>query len=349
VFVLLIAPSGVKKSYGIMLASKLMALVGNNRIISGRNTIQSIIKRLALSQTSQNGGPPLKEASGMLLSSELLDFLQDFDTAIPILTDLYDAHYHELWINSLKGAEKGTMEVETLSRPTLTMLAASNEANFKAAMPQHASAGGFLGRCMVIIEQTRSRKNPLTEPPEKELDLNRLAEYLRSLSRVTGEFIWEPAAKQLFNEWYDVYDSTKADDPTGGAERMDEQVLRVAMLTSLSRKQELLLLPEDIQEGLRACSTFTRNVRQLVAGKGRNPLGEQTAIVLNELLKSPGFRTDRKYLLKKWYGEFNAAELDQIVMTLKGGGFINVSTDGEILALDQRVIDEYVKKEQRKQ
>src|SRR4051812_16216019 len=46
-YCLLIGPSGLGKAFSITTSKKLVSMVGNTRVISGRSTIEGIIKELA--------------------------------------------------------------------------------------------------------------------------------------------------------------------------------------------------------------------------------------------------------------------------------------------------------------
>jgi hypothetical protein len=69
VYVLLVAASGLRKGIPIAMAKALVKEVDNTRVISGRNSVQGIIKDLSITVTSP-GKPPLRDACGFIVSGE---------------------------------------------------------------------------------------------------------------------------------------------------------------------------------------------------------------------------------------------------------------------------------------
>src|SRR5258706_6315758 len=92
IYVMLYADSGLKKGPAINLAKKLVAAVNNTRIISGRSSIQGIMKEIGQAYTAP-GGNIIKGSNAFICSSELSASLVKDKAALDILTDLYDRHY----------------------------------------------------------------------------------------------------------------------------------------------------------------------------------------------------------------------------------------------------------------
>lgn len=318
IYVMLLAKSGTRKGYPINLARQVVAAVGNTRIISGRNSIQAVIKDLSLNAVNPNGGEPIKTACGFLVSGEFATFIIQDESATSILTDLYDTHYHEKeWKNTLKGSG-----VEKLREPVLTLLGGSNPTLFNEVVPQHAIQGGFLGRLMIVEARKRALKNPLLTPIKNPPDVEKLAEYLREIAKLHGPFTFTSEAKLHYEAWYDKFEPEEMEDPTGTAERINDTILKVAMLLSLSRSPDLIIAFEDIQEAIKACEIFIRTAIKSQGGAGRNQYGPQTFMIMKELAFSPNLTVAREKILQKYYGELNAQVLDIIVDHLLQGDII---------------------------
>jgi hypothetical protein len=89
IYTILYADSGLKKGPPISMARQLVKMVGNTKIISGRSSVQGIIKELASAETQPGGQINLK-AHGFICASELSAALVEDKAALDILTDLYD-------------------------------------------------------------------------------------------------------------------------------------------------------------------------------------------------------------------------------------------------------------------
>ena len=105
-------------------------------------------------------------------------------------------------------------------------------------------------------------------------------------------------------------------------------MLKVAMLISLSRRTDLLLLKSDIEESIDACISFLVTIDKLMLTmkKDKKKIGiDKAQAVFAELIKAREKNQDwvsRTKLIQKTYGEFNAHELDVVIKTLNEGNII---------------------------
>jgi hypothetical protein len=313
IYVILVGRSGLRKGPPISLAKDLVEEVNNTRVFSGRSSIEAIVNELATAYTTANGGPPVLDARGFLVSSEFASFIIQNDAALTILTDLYDRNYNnKAWDYLTKGGGK-----QKLKEPYLTLIGASNEVHFKDAVPQNALGGGFVARTFIIYADKKAGSNPLTERPNSMVPIGELAEYLKGLTKLSGQFLWSRPAKELYDAWYQEFDKADFEDDTGTLERFGDSVLKVAMLASLSRGHSLELSQEDVEEGLRRCSAFVPGARKVALGaQGKSVSKEGTAVVLRYLLQHPEHAVSKTKLLQKFWGHFNADELKVIIDSL---------------------------------
>src|SRR5215471_11972178 len=158
IYVMLHAESGLKKGPPISLAKKLVREVNNTRIISGRSSIQGILKELGTAQT-QPGGKITGKSNAFICSSELTSSIVEDKVATDILTDLYDRQYNiGEWRSLLK------METFNLKDPTITMLTATNEAHSNDFFGKKDIHGGYFARTFVVSETKKNRANSLLVP-----------------------------------------------------------------------------------------------------------------------------------------------------------------------------------------
>src|SRR4030095_8566455 len=182
IYVMLHAKSGLKKSSPISAAKQLVSAVNNTNIISGRASIQGILKKLGTAQT-RPGGHVVTKATAFICSSELTSSLVDDPAVTKILTDLYDRNINiGDWESLLK------MENFNLKNPTVKMLTATNEAMGEDFFSRKEIQGGYIARTFIIYESKRNRINSLLRPLKNPPNYNQLAEYLKEIAKLKGEF-----------------------------------------------------------------------------------------------------------------------------------------------------------------
>ena len=248
--------------------------------------------------------------------------------ALTILTEWYDTHWSGDWKNTLKHSA-----VEELKNVNITLLGASSPEHFAETVPEVNIKGGFIGRTLMVFENKRWRINSLAALEDDDLeeleDLTCDADLLGHLIEIEkaahGKFIWTQSGLDVFNPWYDEWRKREINDKTGTAHRMPDHVLKVAMCLALSRRTDLKLYGEEIQEAVDGCIACTVNTKRITGGTGKQQFSLPTKMVLDLLLKAKENRLSRQQLLNKGYGEFDANDLNRIEETLIERGIIEIT------------------------
>ncbi len=346
IYVMFHADSGMKKGPPVNMAKRLVKAVNNTRIISGRSSIQGILKELATAE-AKPGQPILKTAVAFICSSELSSSIVEDKVATTILTDLYDRSYNVgEWRSLLK------METFDLRDPTITMLTATNESHAADFFGKKDISGGYFARTFVIYERDENRSNSLLVPLVNPIDYDKLANYLRTLAKLKGEFAplasREPSdihkyeiqdkysgasayfsdAGRVYEEWYHGFkaDLKKVKDPTGTLNRFGESVLKVAMLLSLAEQPELEISVSAMEEAITQCEKLVGNIRRVTVGKtgeeGSNAVRKK--LLLEELMERPDHKISRAQLNRKYWIQGNINEWDETVLSFEAAGFIKI-------------------------
>jgi len=327
IYTLILAKSGLGKGFPVSLAKALVKKAHCTRVIDGRNSIQSMIKELGTIKTgpNNNGTINLKDSRGFLISGEFADFVTYDPQAFIILTDLYDTHYNEEWKNSFKNTG-----IDVLKNPCLTMLAASSPVHFKECLPTASITGGFIGRTLLIYEDKRSRINPLIDKPEVVFSIDQLSEYLAKLSEIKGEFQWSPSGRQVFEPWYEQYrirGDADNSDTTGTEQRMNDHVLKIAMLLQLAEDyNELTITGRHVATAIALCEEVAKNAKRNLLTEGKSASKDHVKVVLESLFKSKDFTSSRSLMMSNNWGHINTIELDVAVESLKQMGFLEEFT-----------------------
>jgi hypothetical protein len=344
IYVMLHADSGLKKGPPVALAKDLVKKVNNTRIISGRSSIQGILKELGTAY-SLPGGKVISKSVGFIVASEFSSSLVSDPAAMTILTDLYDRQYNE-------GEYRSLLKMETfqLKDPTISMLVATNEAHFEDFIQGKDIKGGFIGRMFVIAENKVQRLNSLVAPLRNPPNRAQFAEYLKEISNLQGpfrpfgsleesdEFSFKKVkitgteyfteAGKLYDDWYEEFYTSIAQsedkDPTGTVQRFGDTVLKVAMLLSLADSPSLVLQKDHIVEALSVTESLIGNVRRTTIGKrGKSEFADKKAMILKELvIHQKNHQITRTALLRKYSFDLRAIELDEIMQEFDSAGYI---------------------------
>ena len=320
-FVMLLGKSGLGKGWPINLAKELVTCVNTTRVISGRNSIQAVLKELG-TITTRTGRPTIPNSRGFLVSGEFVNFVIQDPHSLSVLTELYDTHYNATWKNTMKGSG-----IDTLKNVCLTMLGASSPAHFREVVHAKDIEGGFLGRTLMIYEETRGFINPLTEEPKIRFDPLHAAEHLIEISKIKGQFSYSKGAKSLYNDWY--YDLRKRDtqDKTGTVQRIHNHVEKVAMCCALARDATLELQIVDMDTAINACTTLVTHVEKVLQGAGgKSEVAEYQAMVLQVLIKAPEHELTRQKVLQRLFGDVDSFVLNRVIENINRSQSSN-STD----------------------
>ncbi len=349
IYVMLHADSGLKKGPPVALAKDLVTRVNNTRIISGRSSIQGVLKELGTAY-SLPGGKVINKSVGFIVASEFSSSLVNDPAAMTILTDLYDRQYNE-------GEYRSLLKMETfqLKDPTLTMLVATNEAHFEDFVQGKDIKGGFIGRMFVIAETEVQVLNSLMVPLRNPPDRAKLIEHLKQIEKLAGPFrplgsrtqsdeyyiekrtkfgqVFLTEAGKIYDDWYEEFYVAIRElpdkDTTGTVQRFGDSVLKVAMLLSLAKSCDLMITADSINEALIVTEALIGNVRKATLGKrGKSDFADKKGMIIKELIIRPNYQATRTMMLKKYMMDIKATELDEIMKEFDEAGVIKVETIG---------------------
>jgi hypothetical protein len=340
IYCILHADSGLKKGPPISLANDLVGKVSNTRLIHGRASIQAILKKLESRSHSAPGGKIITtKSSGFICASELSSALVEDNASLNILTDLYDRNYNkEKWESILK------MEEFNLEKPTVTLFGGINAAHADDFFKSKDIKGGFFARTFIVYENKRSSINSLARRGIP-VDTDRLVRYLKELANLSGpfkEFADEnnelTEVGQYYDDWYHRFererDVAQVKDETGTLNRFGDSVVKIAMLISLSKRPELEIDMESMQEAIAIGEKLIGNVRRTTYGKVGSKSAKdegntaRKAVAMEELIGRDDHKITRTQLLKKFWMQGNSDEWDVCIGTLEQAGFVSVYNIG---------------------
>jgi hypothetical protein len=351
IYVMLHADSAMKKGPPVNLIKDLVKKASNGlpKIISGRSSIQGMLKLLGTAQ-SVPGGKILNKSAGFIASSEFTSSIVEDRAAMTILTDLYDRNWNDgEWKSLLK------MEEFSLKDPILTLLAAINEAHFDDFIGAKDVHGGFMGRMFVIAESQTATFNPLINKLQRVPDRGKLIEHLHNVSKLRGPFasLANTPQGKYYHDWYmDFYQNIrtqKVKDETGTLGRFGDSVLKIALCISLSRSLDLEIDMTTMQQAIEVSEKLITNVRKTTLGKkGKAENLYLKTLIMQELLTREPHMITRENLMKKCFmhyssvDEFNEVmavflEVGMLVVENKGNTMLYIMPDNKVQELQDHV------------
>jgi hypothetical protein len=349
IYVMLHAESGLKKGPPISMARQLVKPVNNTRIISGRSSIQGILKDLGTAFT-QPGGKVVSKSVAFICSSELSSSIVEDKVATKILTDLYDRQYNVgEWRSLLK------MESFELKDPTITMLTATNEAMSEDFFTRSAIQGGYFARTFIVYEKESKVSNSLIYPLSHPPNYIASADYLKTIAKLTGQFhpiaqieqteeyryrkrkhgrdVYFNEVGIIYDDWYENFKElmkTTERDETGTLNRFGDSVLKVAMLLSLAYHPELVLTREAMTDAITESEKLLGNVRKTTMGKhGISQSALLKSTIIMELLSRDNHQITRTVMMKKMWQHYESSqEFDDIMQSFDASGMIKTNSVG---------------------
>ena len=327
IYVLLYGPSGIRKGPPIALAQELVTLVDNTRVIDGRSSIEAVIKELG-TFTTREGRPTIKDSCGFMIASELSSSIVGNNSAMDIMTNLYDRQYNTTeWRYRLKVSESAR-----LLKPTITWLSGTNEALFRDFMPEKNLNGGLIGRMFVISEHTKQQTNSLmfkTRAPDK----NKLVSCLQEMTKIQGEFTMGDDVRQAIDGWYNEFDKKVApglNDDTGFVSRMLDFVIKVAMIIAVGRRGAKELNIDDVLEAIQVVKPLIVPTKKVVNSVKRtdNSLITKRAQVLTYLSSQPDYKSERGKLLQNLGLQIDHEDLDKIAQFMIQMNVLTIDSHG---------------------
>ena len=350
IYVMFHADSGLKKGPPVSMSKQLVKAVNNTRIISGRSSIQAILKELGTAYTMP-GGKVMNRSVAFICSSELSSSIVEDKAATKLLTDLYDRQYNiGEWRQLLK------QDTFTLKDPTVTMLTATNEAMSEDFFTRSAIRGGYVARTFVVYEKESQNVNSLIYPLANPPNYIHSAEYLKELSKLSGPFksiahneqtneykhrkvkkgrdVWFNNVGIKFDDWYEQFTKQKRDsefkDETGTLNRFDDSVLKIAMLLSLAKEPELEITEETMDQAIKECEQLVGNVVRTTLGKqGISESAALKTMVIHELLARQPHQITRTVLMRRlWQNYGDSTEFDNMMQMFDAAGMIKTNSIG---------------------
>lgn len=341
-YVLLLASSAEhRKGNPVRLCESLVTKIRNTKIISGRSSIQAILDELARSEMNPVTGKALQGGSAFFSVPELSAGIVNDPEAIKILTDIYD--FREEYTSRLRGT--GTFRIKNVC---FTMMAASNEELLKDVYDTKALFGGLIGRTFLIKPDEFRPGNSLFKVEDKSASYEELLDKLRTMSLMKGEFAFDEAAINNYEQWYLPFRESYRNrtDRSGVSGRIHTSVLKLAMVLCVDQTLDICIRAAHIEQAIEECMELIPNYQSFVMGGGKSPLSEVSTIIITAIYEGAEHCITRKILLQRNWSSFDAETLDKVMLTLTQAGMVDekCTQEGVYYQMTEKCIELLFKK-----
>jgi len=186
--------------------------------------------------------PPYVEFNSLIINSpELGVLLSQYDREIvQRLTDVYDA-------GSWEERRRGTKMNMVIPKAQINILAACTPSFLNEMLPPGAWDQGFMSRVLMVFSGEPVLKNLFGVPKEQEALKSALMEDVKSVASLYGRKDGTPETAAMIQEWEDeggppAPDHYKLVNYLG---RRTTNMLKLCMVASISRSNELIIRPDD--------------------------------------------------------------------------------------------------------
>lgn len=243
-FILLVAPPGVGKSFGIREAQRCATATHKLKLSPDDITKAALIDTLAQSKTVYTVPPKtmyeyhsmyiVADELGVLLPAHDLNFLN-------VLNILYDNR------PEFKEVRRHREEDLIIENPQINILAGTQPEYMGTLLPPEAWGMGFMTRIMMIYHGKPTKTQLFGH--RAEVDRKDLISDLKEIYKMHGEFAWTDEAQEELTDWHDRDLTPKPDHSKlkhYNARRI-LHVLKLCMVSSASRSNVRIVELCDVE------------------------------------------------------------------------------------------------------
>ncbi len=321
IYILLLAPSGIhRKGRPVKFANKLVEKIGNNKIISGRTSVQAILKEMHSTETDPITGRIAKGGSAIFFAEELAAGLVGDEQQVSILTDIYD--WKEKYRDNL-----ASRELRIIQNVVFGLFAGSNEELLKKVFTDSAIYGGLLGRTFLVTPDEFRKGNSLTDDVDEKADDTAFLILLKSLERISslkGVFKFTQDGADEYNNWYHPFrESLKVkSDRSGVLARMTTGVIKLAMILA-ANELTLSLSKYHINKAITECVSLLPNYNTFTMMSSKTDDAAAMSIILKDLLDVQHHTRSRKILIQIYWSQGITGEvLDRVMLSFVSAGLV---------------------------
>lgn len=279
-YIVLVSPPGLGKKTSAMRAAKavLREVEPKVNFVSESGSFEGIVGSFTkISNPSHQSMTLYSLELGSIMATNAAGMV-DF------LTDIYDG-------NPDWSRQTVKHELQMIKRPWLNIMTGTTPKWMSQKLGEIALEGGLIARCILPYSDELLLDNPWPEDSPEIIALTKeLAHDLSIIATLEGEFKFAGGKEGEAFQWYANWYRDKSRFPSipdartaGYYNRKHIHLLKLAMLWSLSYKDELLLELPDLQRALALLDSTEEGMRIALNAVGRNDRSAETQQILAQL------------------------------------------------------------------
>lgn len=325
-YVVLVGRPGIGKGAAMNPAISLLKEAGTSNVLSDRITMEYVLEKLSkgFPKISKNGnatGIQLgKEASTLIVSTELSVFITASQFSITCLTDLWDCR-EGVYQYGTRG--KGEWNI---NEPLVNLLGASAQEWLVKSIPADAVGGGFTRRVNFVLGTKEVKVAGSREVWDAYKPL--LVEDLRYMSLLRGPFKMTKSAEKLLRIYQDTCDPDEFDDMASSVYKASKwtNAAKLAQVLSVSRGDDMTINELDLQMAIDKIEDVAKDLKRVFRSVGESDLANASDRVIR-FLEAKGYASRQDILAFNWRN-FTSNELDVILATFRESGMIGERSVG---------------------
>lgn len=275
-YITLVGPSGGRKTSAMDVSRRFLEELGTVNLSPSAITKEKLVEKMSKTCVTnfEHEDQIIQYTPITLCLTELSQFIGTNTQVALHMIDFLVTIYGE----ALYKAETLGRGIDNVPNPCINILACTTPHHIGTYLKADVISGGFARRNMFIYEQDDGVPQAW---PEETTDQRNAKEacmwWLRELdTKAVGEFKWSPDARAFWKPWYDdSFEKMKKmpDSPLRGYYKSKhEQLLRVAMLLSLSEGLDMTITQAHLEAGLATLEEAESRFEKVFMGVGRNEL-----------------------------------------------------------------------------
>lgn len=250
-YIFLVGVPGVGKSQSINAAMKFLREVKDLKFGASSMTMASLVDALVEAKRVLND-PGLPVFNSIMLPIDELSVglrysIKDENSMISGLTKFYDvSHYSE---------RRRTSNLNiSIDRPQVNLLAGTTPSHLLGYFPDKAWEEGFASR-VIMVYGDKSKPKPFAKRTDKDTDVEEKKmtdDLVHISSKLIGNFRWTEEFEKAVNNWIEseYYPVPEHPKLAHYNTRRETQLLKLSMISSVDREDDLILRVEDFNQAL---------------------------------------------------------------------------------------------------
>lgn len=292
-YIIFVAPPGIaSKSTCVNIGMRLLSEVEGIHFGPQSLTWQGLTVALeeAKDTVAVNGGESFLPMSCLTIPvSELGTFLKPKETdLIDLLVDLWDGQIRT-WRHRIKTGDKPET---TIVNPWINLIGCTTPAWLRSNFPSYMIEGGLTSRVIFVFAE---QKRKLVAYPSEVIDAGiheaktrLLAEDLRIISELMGEYKRTPAANAWGKAWYENHWSSRPahllSERFGGYyARKQGHIHKLAIVLAASQRNELLITERDLATADRLVTSLELDLKKVFDSIGMVDSARHSTDVLQHI------------------------------------------------------------------